>query len=319
MTDAPLTDGTTPTTGRAVRFDHYGDRDVLRVEEVSVREPGPDEVLVEVKAAGTNPGEAAIRQGFLDSMFPATFPSGQGSDFAGVVVATGSDVTGRAPGDEVLGWSWERSSHAEYVVAPAAQVTAKPGPVSWEVAGSLFVAGTTARAAVDAVSPRAGETIVVSGAAGGVGSIVTQLLVLQGVDVIGIASEGNHDWLRSVGARPVAYGDGLRARIDELAPDGVSALVDTFGEEYVRLGIDLGVPAERIETMIAFEAAAEVGAQTKGSTDAASATVLHDLVMLVSHGKLSIPVDSVFALDDVQQAFEKLEQHHAHGKIVLVP
>ncbi|BDZ50710.1 hypothetical protein GCM10025867_29510 [Frondihabitans sucicola] len=169
MTDAPELDGLVPTSGRAVRFERYGDRDVLQVVDVAVSPPGPGEVLVQVKAAGTNPGEAAIRQGYLDSVFPATFPSGQGTDFAGVVVASGAAAR-FSPGDEVIGWVETRSSQAEYVTAPDSQLVPKPKGVSWEVAGSLFVVAATATAAVGAVEPVSAQTVVVSSAAGGVGS-----------------------------------------------------------------------------------------------------------------------------------------------------
>src|ERR1700722_19370315 len=124
---------------RAVRFDHYGDRNVLYVADVPVPEPTAGEVVVEVRAAAINPGEASIRNGGLAQRFPATFPSGQGSDLAGVVHAIGEGVSELAVGDEVLGWSWQRSSHAQYVAVPAAQLIPKPAELSWEVAGSLYV------------------------------------------------------------------------------------------------------------------------------------------------------------------------------------
>jgi NADPH:quinone reductase-like Zn-dependent oxidoreductase len=318
MTDSPRLPGTLPATGRAVRFERYGDRGVLEVVSVPVTPPGPSDVVVQVKAAGTNPGEAAIRQGFMDSMFPATFPSGQGTDFAGVVVASGRG--GRfAPGDDVIGWVETRSSQAEFVTAPSSQLVPKPKGLSWEVAGSLFVISATATAAIDALRPVAGQTIVVSSAAGGVGSLVTQLLALRGVDVIGIASEPTHAWLRSVGARPVRYGENLASRIRDLAPEGVDALIDTFGDEYVRLGVELGLAPSRIETIIGFAAAAEIGALTKGSADASTPEVLAAVAALVAEGKVVVPIAKVFPLDEVRQAFEFLEQHHAHGKVVLVP
>src|ERR1700691_6303827 len=142
---------------KAVRFDKYGGLDVLEVREVEDPLAGPGQVLVAVKAAGLNPGEIAIREGKLDARFPATFPSGEGTDLAGVVQALGEGVSAFAVGDEVLGWSEERSSHAELVAVPADQLTAKPPSVSWEVAGSLFVAAMAAYASVDAVAPQAGE------------------------------------------------------------------------------------------------------------------------------------------------------------------
>jgi NADPH:quinone reductase-like Zn-dependent oxidoreductase len=303
---------------RAVRFDEYGDRSVLHLAEVPVPAVADDRVLVQVKAAGTNPGEAAIRRGVFDQGDPKV-PSGQGTDLAGIVVAVGEDVERFAVGDEVLGWSWERSSQAEYVSVPAGQLVHKPRLLSWEAAGGLDVVATTAAAAVRAVDPRTGETVVVSGAAGGVGGFVTQLLTTNGIDVIAIASEANHEWLRSVHARPVAYGDGLEQRIRELATNGIDALIDTFGPDYVHLGITLGIPADRIETIIAFEAAAEVGAHAAGSTTTADPEILLAMAELVASGEVEFPIARTYPLEQVQDAYAELEQGHTHGKIVLVP
>ncbi len=133
---------------QAVRFDRYGGRDVLYIADVPVPAPGPRQVLVRVLAAGINPGEASIRSGAMASQFPAAFPSGEGSDFAGVVSAAGPGAGEVTAGDEVLGWTWDRASHAEYVLIPAEQVVPKPAELSWEAAGSLYVAGVTAFAAV---------------------------------------------------------------------------------------------------------------------------------------------------------------------------
>ena len=194
---------------KAVRFDNYGDIDVLRVADVAMPEPVHGEVLVKVKAASINPGEAGIRKGLMHAMWPATFPSGEGSDFAGAVAKVGSEVAEFLPGDEVCGFTDRRASHAEYVVAEAQNLTRKPANVSWEVAGSLAVAGSTAYAAVRAVSLKPGDTVAVSGAAGGVGSITVQLAKRAAAEVIGIASPANHSWLAAYGIKPVAYEEGL--------------------------------------------------------------------------------------------------------------
>ena len=233
---------------KAVRFDRYGGIDVLYLADVEVPHPPAGEVTVAVRAAGVNPGEAAIRQGYLDSMYPSTFPSGEGSDLAGVVTELGDGVDAWAVGDEVLGWTDRRASHAEYVTVPDSYLIRKPRGLSWEVAGSLYVVGVTAYAAVRAVGAGPGDTVVVSAAAGGVGSITVQLLKVRGAEVIGIASAANHQWLTSRGVTPVAYGDDLAERIRALAPTGVDAFIDTFGEEYVRLAIELGVERDRIDT-----------------------------------------------------------------------
>jgi NADPH2:quinone reductase len=304
---------------KAVRFDKYGSSDVLYVADVDVPSPAAGEVVVEVKAAGINPGEASIRKGLLDAAFPATFPSGEGSDLAGVVHALGDGVTEFSVGDEVMGWSWQRSSQAQYVSVPTGQLIVKPPALSWPVAGSLYVAGVTAYAAVRAVSVRPGETVVVSAAAGGVGTLAVQLLRVKEAQVIGIASEPNHDWLRSHGVTPVSYGDDLKERIVELAPDGVDAFIDLFGPQYVRLAVELGVPRERIETIIAFDAAKEYGTKAEGSGDASTTEVLAEMAALVASGKIEVPIAATYPLDRVKDAYDELEQRHTRGKIVLIP
>jgi NADPH:quinone reductase-like Zn-dependent oxidoreductase len=305
---------------RAVRFDHYGDVDVLNVVDVERPVPGAGEALVRVKAAGINPGEVSIREGLLRDRWPATFPSGEGSDLAGVVEELGPDVESVAVGDEVIGWTDQRASHAELVVVPAEHLVARAAGVSWEAAGALFVAGVTAYAAVRAVSVSAGDTVVVSGAAGGVGSITVQLASRAGARVIGLASPANHEWLRDHGAIPVAYGDGVAERIRQAAGGGVDAFIDTFGGGYVQLAIEeLGVAPERIDTIIDWETAGRYGAKTDGSAAGSSPEVLAELAHLIDHGELEIPIARVFALEDVRDAYRELERRHTRGKIVLKP
>jgi NADPH2:quinone reductase len=306
-------------TARAVQFDRYGGREVLYVADIEIPSPGPGEVLVEVRAAGINPGEIGIRSGAMHEMFPATFPSGEGSDLAGVVTAVGSGVTEFAVGDEVLGFSFQRSSHATHTVVPVDQLIRKPAQMSWEVAGSLYVVGATAYAAVRAVDPQPGETVAVSAAAGGVGSLVVQLLVLRKAVVLGIAGPGNADWLRAHGVTPISYGDGLADRLRDAAPNGIDAFIDLFAPDYVQLAVDLGVAPERIDTIISFQKAGEVGAKTEGSVDASTPEVLSELADLVVSGDLELDIAATYPLDRVADAFEELEKRHTHGKIVLVP
>ena len=272
-----------------------------------------------MRAAGINPGEANVRTGALEALFPATFPSGEGSDFAGTIVATGADVTGWAAGDEVLGWSWERSSHAEQVVVPVGQIIAKPPALSWEVAGALYVAGCTAYAAVRAVIAAAGDTVAVSNAAGGVGSITVQLLRLRGARVIAIASDRHADWLGAQGATVVARGDGLEDRIRAAAPEGITAFIDLYGPEYVHLAVKLGIPRDRINTVIAFDAAAEFGTKAEGSMAGTSTTVLAEVAALAADGRIQVPIAAAYPLARVRGAFAELERRHTLGKIVLIP
>ena len=305
---------------KAVRYDEFGGIDELRVDEVERPVPGDGQVLVRVKAAGINPSEAVIRSGAVAELFPSTFPSGQGSDLAGIIEEVGAGVSGFSPGDEVIGFTNRRASQAELALVEASDLTRKPEKVSWEVAGGLFVAGTTAWGAVHAVQPREGETVVISGAAGGVGSIAVQLARRTGATVIGLASESNHEWLRSHGVIPVAYGDGIADRIRTAATSGVDAFIDTYGDGYVELALALGVPAERIDTIVDFAAAAKHGVKTDGGREAGpGATVLAELAGLVADGQLEVPIANAYPLVQVRDAYTELERRHTRGKIILRP
>ena len=312
---------------KAVRFDQYGGLDVLQVAEVERPTPLQGDVLVRVKAAGINPSEAGVREGFLHRIWPATFPSGEGTDFAGVVAELGPGVSQFAVGDEVIGYTavfpHNLASHAEYVVVPADNLTSRPANVSWEAAGTLYVAGSTAIAAIRAVGLKAGDTLVVSNAAGGVGSLVVQLAIAAGAKVIGLSSPAHHPWLKLRGVIPVAYGVGVAERIRAVAGGPIDAFIDTYGADYVELALALGVRPERIDTIANFEAPAKYGVKAEGGATIDSESdrvrVLADLADAISQGKVVVPIAHVYALDDVQAAYRELAQGHTLGKIVLVP
>jgi NADPH:quinone reductase len=305
---------------RAVRFDRYGGVEVLEVRDVPRPEPGPGQVLVAVRAAGINPSEAKIREGLVREIFPATFPSGQGSDLAGVVEEVGAGVAGVAVGDEVIGYTDNRASHAEYVLVEAANLTARPAEVPWEVAGALFVAGATGVATVRAAAPRAGEAIVIAGAAGGVGVFAAQLALRTGARVVALAGERHHAWLRERGAVPVAYGDGVRDRIAAAAADTpVAAFIDLVGDGYVELALALGIASDRIDTIVDFPAIEKHGVKGEGGAAAASAATLADLAGAIAAGDLVVPIQRTYPLGEVRAAFTELEAGHVAGKIVLVP
>jgi NADPH:quinone reductase-like Zn-dependent oxidoreductase len=304
---------------RAVRFHEYGGIDVLRVEEVERPVPGPGQALVEVRAAGIQPGEVMIREGARHGRWPATFPSGQGSDLAGVVAEVGPEVRGLAVGDEVLGFTHNRASHAQFVVVEDVNVVARPEGLPWDVAGSLYVAGTTAYATVFAVDPGPGDTVVVSGAAGGVGSLAVQLARRHGAKVIGLASERNHAWLQDRGVVPVTYGEGVADRIRQAAGGPIDAFSDAFGDGYVDLAVELGVRPGRINTIRDWQTATKIGARTYGEGSAACAIIVGELARLAARGELEVPIARTYPLDQVQDAFRELEQGHTPGKIALPP
>jgi NADPH:quinone reductase-like Zn-dependent oxidoreductase len=305
---------------KAVQFDDYGGVEVLEVRDVARPEPGANQVLVAVRAAGINISEAKIRSGAVRAIFPATFPSGQGSDLSGVVEEVGTGVQGVAVGDEVIGYTDNRASQAEYVVVEAANLTAKPPEVPWEVAGGLFVAGITGFATVRAVAPAAGEAVVIAGAGGGVGVFAVQLAVRTAARVIALASERHHAWLRKRGAVPVAYGDGVGELITAAADaTPVTAFIDLVGDGYVELALELGIAKDRIDTIVDFPAAQKYGVKSEGGAAAASAATLAELAEAVAAGDLVVPIQRTYPLDDVRAAFTELEAGHMAGKIVLIP
>jgi NADPH:quinone reductase-like Zn-dependent oxidoreductase len=304
---------------KAVRFERYGDVDVLDVVDVPRPVPGPGQVVVRVRAAGINPGEASIRAGLMHERWPATFPSGQGSDLAGVVDEVADGVMGVAVGDEVIGFTHDRASQAELVAVDADHLTPRPPGVPWEVAGALFVVGATAYAAVQAVAPRPDDTVVVSGAAGGVGTIAVQLARLAGATVLGLASPPHHDWLRDHGIVPVEYGDGVEQRIRDAAGGRTDAFIDTFGSGYVDLAISLGIAPERIDTIADWAAAGRYGAKTDGNMVGARAEVLAELAGLIDAGRLEVPIARTYPLAEVREAYRELERRHTLGKMVLIP
>jgi NADPH:quinone reductase-like Zn-dependent oxidoreductase len=227
-------------------------------------------------------------------------------------------VTSFSVGAAVIGWTDNRASQAEYVVVEEQHLTTKPAGVPWAVAGALFVVGATAWAAVRAVDLTAGDTVVVSGAAGGVGSLAVQLARRAGASVIGLASEAHFQWLAGHGVVPVAYGDGVAERIRQAASK-VDAFVDTYGAEYVELALELGVEPSRIDTIANFEAVARFGVKGDGSAAGSSASVLAELAGLIAAGELELPITATFPLDRVQDAYRRLAEGHILGKIVLLP
>jgi NADPH:quinone reductase len=302
---------------RRVQFDRYGPADVLQVADVPRPQAGEGQILVQVVAAGINPGEIAIRDGALDAMFPAAFPSGQGSDFAGRVIETGQGVTEFAPGDEVLGWSDSRSAQADYVLSDPRHLTTRPAALDWIRAGSLWAIGVTSFSAVRAVGIRAGDVVAVSGAAGGVGRLAAQLARRAGARVLGIASAASAERLQAIGVELVAYGDGLASRVRQLAPGGIDAFIDAHGDGYVDLAAALGVAPDRIDTIIDFDAAQRHGAKTDASPQASNRDVLAIMAGNVAWGRLTMPIAAIYPLEQVRAAYTELASGHVYGKIVL--
>ncbi len=304
---------------RAVRFSRFGGPEVLEIVDVPELRPGPGEVRVAVRAAGVNPFDWKVRRGYMAGGATAPDgPQGLGQDLAGVVDEVGPDVTAFAVGDEVLG-SGLSPAYAEQALARPADLVARPADVPWDVAGGVTGTGRTAFRTLQLLGVAAGETLLVHGAAGGVGFIAVQLAVARGVRVVGTARQSNHEQLRSVGVLPVTYGDGLEERVRDVVPDGVDAVLDATGHGVLALSVRLAGGPERVLT-IADGRAAEHGVRFSSGDDGARMTgALEEIVAMVAAGTLSVPVARTYPLAEVADAHRLSESGDAGGKIVLLP
>ena len=298
-----------------IQYDRNGDADVLEQRTTSVRPPGPGDVVVEVITAGVNHIDGFIRSGREEAWADEPFPRGSGSDFAGIVV-TGDDGGRFRPGDEVIG-HLRQGAHASHVVVPVAALVRKPPHVSWETAGGLFLAGATALDTLDELRIGPGDTVVISAAAGGVGSIEAQLAKHAGARVIGTCGERNFDYLRQLGIHPVTYGPGIEDRIREKAPEGVTALIDNFGQDGRALAAALGVPPARYRSS-EDRRDTELRLLLDDPASVAHATAqLERLARFADERAFTLLVSGYYPLTDIVSAYDDLQRLHARGKIVL--
>ncbi|MFB7746248.1 NADP-dependent oxidoreductase [Streptomyces sp. NPDC056132] len=302
---------------RAVRFRRFGGPEVLEVEEIPEPHAGPGEVRVRVAAAGLNPLDWQIAaRPDVAARFGLTLPGGYGTDFAGVVDEVGAEVTGFAAGDRVYGAVIGRSV-ADFVLVEASSghLRHTPDGVGDEVAATLPVAGLTASAALAAIGLRAEDTVLIGGAAGGVGIFAVQMAKLAGARVLGTASERTFGFLRGLGAEPVAYGPGLADRVRALAPAGITAAADLFARETAEAALTLGVAPERI-TVVADGPAPPPGVHTAGALDAAPGT-MERVAAAIRSGEITVPIAATFPVERIREAVATQAERHVHGKIVI--
>ncbi|RCW47864.1 NADP-dependent oxidoreductase [Paenibacillus prosopidis] len=300
---------------RAMAFSTFGPPEVLRLTELVEPQAGASEVRVRIKAAGVMPYDYGVRSGWTLAGYTMTFPEIPGNEFAGIIDQVGEGVSGFSVGDEVLGFNMLKC-YAEYVAVKSDQIVIKPENMPWEVAGGFSGNGQGAHLALTALGSLEGDTVLIHGAAGGLGTFAVQLAKLWGAaTVIGTASESNHDYLRSLGAIPVSYGEGLVDRVRALAQGGVDAALDVAGPEALRASMELVKSKERIRTMVSFDLANELGIRPIiGTRTAARLAVLCDLY---AQGKLHIHIRKVFPLDQAASAHREVESRHGRGKVVL--
>jgi len=300
---------------RAVIHETFGGPEVLEIREVAEPHAGPGEVRVRVSAAGLNPVDW-ILAGSADAAqrFGVVLPAGFGNDFAGVVDEVGDGAAGFAIGDRVFGGARGRAVADYAVVRPGKDpVKHTPEGVDDVTASTLPIAGGTADAVINAIGVHAGDTVLVGGAAGGVGVFVVQLAKLAGARVIGTSSPAAFDFLRDLGAEPVEYGAGLTERVAALAPEGVTAAADMFGTETALAAVDLGVAPARIATIAG---APPDGARATGGRDATPGA-LDRIAAAIAAGKLRVPIAASFPIERTRDAVELQRARHVHGKVVV--
>lgn len=302
---------------RATTYSQYGDLDVLEVRDVPDPKVGPGEALVEVRRASVNPVDWKLMSGGLDGMMEATFPVVPGWDVAGVVRAVGPDTPELSVGDEVLAYARKDWVHggtfAELVTVPVRAVAKKPAGLDWDTAGALPLAGQTAYRTLKRLEVGPGDTVLVHAAAGGVGLLAVQVARELGATVIGTASEANHEHLRSLGATPVTYGQGLADRVREIAPEGVDAVADFVGgvlEDTLAVLREGGRHASVADPSVLEHGGTWVWVRPDGEE-------LQWLADLADRGGLAVEVAGRYGLDEVADAFARSREGHVRGKLVI--
>ncbi|WEO99890.1 NADP-dependent oxidoreductase [Streptomyces sp. FXJ1.172] len=298
----------------AITYSRYGGPDVLTLTEVATPEPGPGQVRIKVRAASVNPLDLKIRSGLMADMVPARFPVTPGLDAAGVVDAVGQGADA-AVGDEVLGAA-VGGSYGEYALLE--RPVAKPGALSWEVAASLVTVGETAFRVLGQLGVRAGQTLLIHGAAGSVGGIAVQLAAARGITVIGTVGEHDIERVTALGAAAVRYGDGWAERVKAAAPGGVDFVFDASGAGVLADSVALTGDSAHVIT-IADMSAAQHGVRFSAGSAGQGGDSLPELVRLAAAGKLTVPIWRTYPLAEAAQAHADLEAHRNQGKAVLLP
>jgi NADPH:quinone reductase-like Zn-dependent oxidoreductase len=296
---------------RAVRFHEFGDPNVLTVDDAPETHAGPGEIRVKVQAASVNPIDWKIRAGYMAQIMPTTFPAIPGCDATGVVDEIGESVTGVEPGDRVFGLG--QGTTAEYAVLTAWA----PVPSAWTVeqAAAAGLVSATAIESLNNLGDLSGNTVLIEGAAGGVGSAAVQIAVARGATVIGTASEANHDFLRELGAIPITYGEGLADRVAAVAPAGVDAALDTAGSGSLAGIVALVGEASRVATIADFGAGALGVTLVAGNVNAAAN--LAEASRLGTAGAYTPHVQATYPLEKATDAHAHVQGGHARGKVLI--
>ena len=299
---------------KAVRFSQFGGPEVLQIVDLPDPHPGPGQIRVAVRAAGVNPTDWKVRRGELGGGLPQT----TGRDVAGIVDEIGAGVTDVAAGDRVFGFSGGSVGAGAAELAVLSDYAPIPPSLDFAAAAALPVALETATRALDALGAGAGKTLLINGASGGIGSVAVQLAVARGARVIGTASPANHEYLRSLGAEPVAYGAGLAGRVRALAPDGADLALDVAGSGVLPELIALAGGPEHVVTVADFAGAQQYGVRFSRGEDGRAVHALAGIGELIESGRFSLPVAQTFPLDEIAAAHRAGEAGQLRGKLVLL-
>jgi len=301
---------------RAIAIEAFGGRDRLQLVDVPIPEPGPDDVLVRVRAAGVGPWDTKMREGLFGER---SFPHVLGVEASGIVESAGENVADLGENDEVYVYSG--GCYAEHVAAPAQKVARKPAPLSFEEAAGVPVAGSTAyQGIVEEIGLKEGETVLIAGAAGGVGTMAVQIGASLGARVLGTASPHNHDYLLSLGAaEAIDYHGDWVAAARTIAPGGVDAVFDCVGGETFRRSFEAVRDGGRVVTIVAFAEEVDPGRGISHHAFSARAErrKLEKLSEMFDAGKLRVEIQDVLPLEEAAKAHERAEAGHTRGKIVL--
>jgi len=303
-----------PSETSVIEYDRVGGSDVLEKRVRPLRPPEPGEVTVEVIVAGISHIDGFIRSGQEADWAAEPFPRCSGTDFAGVVIDSADPRFPR--GTEVVGHV-RSGAHTTYLTVTADALVRKPKHVTWETAGGLFLAGVTALDTLDALHIGDGDTIVISAAAGAVGSIEAQLARHRGATVIGTCGERNFDYLRQLGITPIQYGPGMTERIRAAAPRGVTAFIDNFGQDGHELARELGIPAERYRSSDDRRELELKLLRNDAETVEHGTRQLRTLVALADEQAFSLLISGFYPFGDVALAYADLDKLHSRGKVVL--
>jgi NADPH:quinone reductase-like Zn-dependent oxidoreductase len=299
---------------KAARFSQFGGPEVLEIVDLPDPHPGPGQIRVAVRAAGVNPTDCKVRQGLMGGELPQT----TGRELAGVVDEVGEGVTDVAVGDRVFGFSDDDDGAGAAERALLSYYAPIPPSLGFVEAAGLPVAVETATRSLDALGVRAGSTLLINGATGGIGSTAVQLAVARGARVIGTASPANHDYLRSLGAEPVAYGEGLIERVRALAPGGVDLALDIAGSGVLPELIELAGGPGHVVTITDFSGAHQYGVRFSRGDDGRAVHAIADIGELIESGRFSLPVAQTFPLAEIAEAHRVSEDGHVRGKLVLL-